>query len=170
MYKEEHFGDALKIYADAFSSPPLNYCFITPAKAERYLRSIINTPGFLGYTFHSGDILLKEKKCSLTSSPSVVPLQYMFAFVFGILDDYFDGVLYSISEFAVMPDMQRKGVGSEVLKVLETKLAGHGVDAVNLNTSTHLPAYGFYKKNGYVEVTENVSFMKWLGAKSPEDE
>ena len=143
MYREEHFDDVLKLYAAAFSSTPLNYNFITPEKSERYIRSIINTPGFLGYTFWNGEIV---------------------AFVFGVLDDYFEGVLFSISEFAVSPAFQRKGVGSEVLQMLEEKLSHSGVDAVNLHTSTHLPAYGFYKKNGYEEVVENVSFMKWLGS------
>ena len=173
MYKEKHFDVILQLYADAFSSPPLSYDFITPDKAERYIRSIINTPGFMGYTFWGADSINSEIVFPHDLNPIKAenPEKKMddfccdkrlAAFVFGVLDDYFDGVLYSISEFAVSPDLQRKGVGSTVLNMLESRLSANGVDAVNLNTSTHLPAYGFYKKNGYLEVTENVSFMKWL--------
>ena len=173
MYKEGHFDDVLKLYSDAFSGPPLNYDFITPVKAERYIRSIINTPGFLGYTFWSADshnteiIFPRDLNPIKAENPEknlddLCGGMYMTAFVFGVLDDYFEGVLYSISEFAVSPFMQRKGVGSAVLGMLENRLSTNGVDAVNLNTSIHLPAYGFYKKNGYQEVAENVSFMKWL--------
>ena len=141
MYKEEHFDQVLEIYSRAFSAPPINYTFITPVKAARYVRDITLTPGFLGYTFWD---------------------EQMVAFVFGVLDDYFDGTMFQVKEFAVRSDMHRSGVGTKAMGLLEAKLSGFNVDAINLNTSRLLPAYGFYRKIGYVEIDENVSLMKWM--------
>ena len=142
MYKNSHFDDVLRIYVEAFTAPPLGYSFITPEKAKRYIIDITSTPCFLGYVYPN------EEKIS--------------AFVFGKIDNYFENTLYEIMEFAVDPNLQRKGTGSEVIGLLETKLSGLGVGAISLNTSRHLPAHNFYKKIGYAEVTENVTLAKLL--------
>ena len=142
MYKNEHFDDVLRIYVDAFSSPPLNYGFVTKAKASRYIKDIIRTPGFVGYVFPN------EEK--------------IIAFVFGKVDNYFEGTLYEVMELAVDPFVQRGGIGSKVMGLLESRLKGLGVDAISLNTSRHLPAYAFYKKNGYTEIADNVNLAKML--------
>ena len=142
MYKNEHFDDVLRIYVDAFTSPPLDYDFVTKEKAERYIKDMIRTPGFVGY------VNLDEKKIT--------------AFIFGKIDNYFEGTLYEIMELAVDPCFQRSGTGSKVMRLLESRLKSLGVDAISLNTSRHLPAYEFYKKNGYTEIADNVSLAKIL--------
>ena len=142
MYKNEHFDDVLRIYVDAFTSPPLNYNFVTKARAERYIKDMIRTPCFVGYVYPD------EKNIT--------------AFVFGKFDNYFDGTLYEIMELAVDPSIQRGGTGREVMSLLESRLKNLGVDAISLNTSRHLPAYKFYQKNGYAEVADNVNMAKWL--------
>ncbi|MCL2049778.1 MAG: GNAT family N-acetyltransferase [Defluviitaleaceae bacterium] len=144
MYREADLPACAEIYVQAFNAPPLSYDFITIAKAERYLRAITLTPAFLGYTYWlNGE---------------------MAAFCFGKLDNYFECVMFEVEELAVVPQLHRSGIGSAVMELMETKLAGYGVSAINLNTSKNLPAYGFYLKNGYEEITENVALMKWLGA------
>ena len=142
MYKNEHFEDVLRIYVDAFTSPPLNYNFVTKVKAERYIKDMTRTPCFVGYVYPD------EEKIT--------------AFVFGTIDNYFDGTLYEVMELAVDPYIQRSGIGSKVMSLLESRLKGMGVDAISLNTSRHLPAFSFYKKNGYTEIEENVNLAKWL--------
>ena len=142
MYKNEHFDDVLRIYVDAFTSPPLNYSFVTKAKAERYIKDMLRTPGFVGY------VNLDEKRIN--------------AFIFGKIDNYFQGTLYEIMELAVDPSIQRSGMGSKVMRLLESRLISLGVEAISLNTSRHLPAYAFYQKNGYMEVANNVSMAKIL--------
>jgi len=142
MYKESDLEKCTEIYIAAFTAPPLEYDFLTPAKAERYLRDITRTPGFIGWTYwQSGE---------------------MTAFCFGILDGYFDGSMFEVTELAVVPQLHRNGTGSTVMRLLEIKLAGYGVGAVSLHTSRILPAFNFYLKNGYQELTENVTLMKQL--------
>ena len=142
MYKNEHFADVLRIYVDAFTSHPLNYSFVTQAKAERYIKDMILTPCFVGYVYVDKEIIN--------------------AFVFGKIDNYFQGTLYEVMELAVDPSIQRGGVGTKVMRLLESRLKGIGIDAISLNTSRHLPAYSFYKKNGYIEVENNINLAKWL--------
>ncbi|MCL1885147.1 MAG: GNAT family N-acetyltransferase [Defluviitaleaceae bacterium] len=142
MYRETDLEMCVKVYVEAFNAPPLNYNFLTEAKAERYLKDMTKTPGFLGYTYWvEGE---------------------MAAFCFGILDNYFEGTMFEVEELAVVAQKHRSGVGSEVMRLLEIKLAGYGVSAVSLNTSRELPAFSFYLKNGYEELPENVTLMKWL--------
>lgn len=142
MYRDTDLERCAEIYVAAFTSPPLSYDFCTKEKTERYLRDITRMPGFIGYTYWEGD--------------------EMVAFCFGTLDNYFLGVAFEVVELAVLPHLQRGGVGSTVMHLLEIKLAGYGVSAVSLHTSRELPAFGFYMKNGYEELTENVTLMKWL--------
>ncbi|MDR0272924.1 MAG: GNAT family N-acetyltransferase [Clostridiales bacterium] len=142
MYKEEDLETCTKIYVEAFNAPPLCYDFLTIEKAGRYLRDLTRKPGFIGYTYREDE--------------------EMIAFIFGILDNYFEGTMFEVDELAVVPHLHRSGVGSAVMHLLETKLAGYGVSAVNLNTSRGLPAFDFYIKNGYEEIPENVTLVKWL--------
>ncbi|MCL2456958.1 MAG: GNAT family N-acetyltransferase [Defluviitaleaceae bacterium] len=142
MYRETDLQICAKIYVEAFNAPPLCYDFLSEAKAERYLRDLTKTPGFLGYTYWiNGE---------------------MTAFCFGKLDNYFQGVMFEVEELAVVPQKHRSGVGSLVMSLLEAKLAGYGVSAVSLNTSRELPAFNFYLKNGYEEISDSVALMKWL--------
>ena len=142
MYNESDLEICTEIYVNAFNAPPLNYEFLSKEKAERYLRDLTRTPGFLGYTYWEEDV--------------------MIAFCFGKLDNYFEGTMFEVEELAVIPQKHRSGIGSTVMQLLETKLASYRVMAVNLQTSRDLPAFGFYLKNGYEELKENVTLMKWL--------
>ena len=142
MYEKENFDSCLDIYVDAFTAPPLNYAWLTKEKAYRYIRDLTLTPGFMGYTYWTdGEIV---------------------AFCFGILDNYFEGTMFNVEELAVASSQHGQGIGSKIMQLLEIKLAGYGVAAITLQTSRNLPAYKFYLKNEYEEMTENISLMKWL--------
>ena len=142
MYHESDLDICTEIYVGAFTAPPINFHWITNEKARRYINDLTRTPSFFGFTYSvDGKIV---------------------AFCLGALDNYFAGNVYEIKEFAVDPNHQRSGVGSAFLKELEIKLAGYNVSAISLNTSHMLPAFEFYLKNGYEEVTENVSLTKWI--------
>ncbi|MCL2225217.1 MAG: GNAT family N-acetyltransferase [Defluviitaleaceae bacterium] len=142
MYRDSDLEECVKIYEGAFTTPPLCYDFLTKEKVERYLRDLARTPEFIGYTYWvDGE---------------------MIAFCFGTLDNYFQGKVFEITELAVKPHLQRSGVGSQMMSLLESRLAMYHVSAVSLHTSRELPAFGFYMKNGYEEVTENATLIKWL--------
>jgi len=141
MYKESDLEICTEIYKDAFS-PVVDTEILSREKVWRYVRDMTLTPNFIGYT------------CWLENE--------MVAFCFGKLDNYFEGATYEISEIAVASKYHRQGIGSQVLNILEKKLAGFNVAAITLNTSRQIPAYDFYLKNGYDEIPEVTTLAKWL--------
>ena len=141
-YQEKDFEDCVRIYVDAFTAPPLNYDFLTKEKAWRYIRDLARAPGFIGYCYFIQD--------------------EMAAFLFGSLDNYFEGAIFEVKELAVASAYHRQGLGTKIMTALESRLAGYNVAAISLQTSRGLPAFNFYQKIGYDEVTENVTLMKWL--------
>ena len=142
MYQNGHLDEVARVFVSAFSAPPLNYGFVNTESAKKYILEITRTPGFLGYVFiEQGSIC---------------------AFSLGAVDNNFKGAMYQLKEFAVDAKLHRSGVGSEAMRLLEGKMAGLGIDAISLSTSRRLPAFSFYKKNGYIEIEENVSLVKWV--------
>ncbi|MCL2603236.1 MAG: GNAT family N-acetyltransferase [Defluviitaleaceae bacterium] len=141
-YQKNDLTVCIQLFVAAFNAPPLNYQFITHEKTRRYLRDIVSTPGFNGFMY------------KINGQPA--------AFCFGVKDDYFHAPQYEIKEFAVCPAQQGKGTGSAFLREIEKTLTKEGVTAISLQTSRAIPAYGFYKKNGFTEYGETVGFMKSL--------
>jgi aminoglycoside 6'-N-acetyltransferase I len=131
-----------EIYVSAFTQPPLNYTFLTLEKARRYLRDTAKIPGFRGFVFEEGGEVV--------------------AFVFGRVDDYFQGTVYTVEEFAVAPGRQRGGIGSQAMQLLEGYLQGEGVHAISLQTGRDMPAFEFYLKNGYAEEPKSATLVKSL--------
>ena len=142
-YHKKHFGRCVDIFVAAFQAPPLAYDFVNPQNAGRYLRDIVDTPGFWGFVY--------------------VLEGTVAAFCLGAVDDYFHGLQYEVKEFAVAPALHGRKVGSLFLTAIETELAGRGVESVHLQTSRAIPAYQFYMRNGFEDVADNVSLTKWLG-------
>ena len=145
VYKKRHLRDVARIYVGAFTAPPISYNFVNHANSEGYLHDITKKPGFLGYVYlHDTEII---------------------SFVFGSIDNYFEGSIFTIEEFAVDARFHRGGFGSIVIGLLERELESMGMDAITLNTSRRLPAYRFYLKHSFEEVADNVSLMKQLKKK-----
>jgi GNAT superfamily N-acetyltransferase len=141
-YSKKYFDACAELFVAAFSAPPLSYTFLTREKTRRYLRDIVNAPGFAGFVY----VLENET----------------VAFCFGVTEDYFHAPQYDIKEFAVTPSLHGKGIGSVFLKEIENRLRGNGVTALTLQTSRAIPACSFYKKNGFSESEETVNLMKLL--------
>ena len=74
----------------------------------------------------------------------------------------YDGHRGYIYYLAVLPEFQKKGVGSEILKKIETKLLNKGCPKINLFVrSTNLGVQAFYKKNKY-KIQESQIYGKRL--------
>ena len=74
----------------------------------------------------------------------------------------YDGHRGYIYYLAVLPEFQKKGVGSEILKKIETKLLNNGCPKINLFVrNTNLKVQAFYKKNKY-KIQESQVYGKRL--------
>lgn len=78
----------------------------------------------------------------------------------GNIRHWYSGTEYYIDEFFVQTDKQGNGIGSYFLKQIEKAIKEIGLVQIFLQTEKNVPAYDFYRKNGYYELTDHVSFAK----------
>lgn len=63
-----------------------------------------------------------------------------------------------IDEMFILPELQRKGLGSMLIKTAEEYVTEHKLAGFTLSTNRYAPAPNFYKKNGFVDC-EHILFM-----------
>ena len=78
----------------------------------------------------------------------------------GYVKHWYSGTEYIINELCIKTERQGSGAGSFFIKEIEKAIKELGIKQIFLLTDTNVPAYHFYKKNGFVEETTNVAFTK----------
>ena len=131
-----------RLFFDVFSNPPWEYPWITIENVRRYMDDMLSLPGALSFLYYENETLT--------------------GLCIGGVNDYFLEPQYEIKEFAISQTRQRKGAGTRMLAEVENYLAKSGINTIFLHTSRSIPAYDFYKKNGYTTIEDNVYFVKQL--------
>ena len=75
----------------------------------------------------------------------------------GAIRHWWEGTNYNIEEFCIIPEYQRKGIGSRFMKLIEDEIKKRGLQGIFLQTDSDKPAYSFYHKNGFHNLDEHVS-------------
>lgn len=70
------------------------------------------------------------------------------------------GTEYYIFEFCVKEQYQSKGIGTEFLRMVEQYAKSRQITHIFLQTERTVPAFNFYKKNGFIELKDHVSLFK----------
>ena len=140
LYNKNYLPTIVDIYVRAFKAEPICYDWLNKEQALPYLYDITITPKFEGYVYK-----LNKK---------------IIGFCFAAYDDYFQGCLFDIKEFAIEPSLHNKGVGSLFLAEIEKKVRTRGCDGIILRTSKNIPAFYFYTKNGYEDVLSTACLTK----------
>ena len=78
----------------------------------------------------------------------------------GYIKHWYTGTEYIINELCIKTDRQGSGAGSFFLTQIEKAIKEMGLKQIFLLTDRDVPAYHFYKKNGYAEVSSLVPFAK----------
>jgi aminoglycoside 6'-N-acetyltransferase I len=78
----------------------------------------------------------------------------------GSVRHWYSGTEYYIDELCIMTTEQGRGLGTQFLKEIETFIKQEGMKHIFLQTERSVPAYNFYKINGYYELENHVSFVK----------
>ena len=81
----------------------------------------------------------------------------------GYIKHWHAGTEYVIDEFCIDRQMQGQGIGSSFLKAIEAYLAENRIYRIFLQTEDDVPAYRFYQRHGFQELTRHVSFSKTIG-------
>ena len=69
----------------------------------------------------------------------------------GYVKHWYSGTEYIINEFCIKTDRQGAGAGSFFITEIEKAIKELGIKQIFLLTDSNVPAYNFYKKNGFVE-------------------
>ncbi|WP_143524512.1 GNAT family N-acetyltransferase [Roseburia sp. 499] len=84
----------------------------------------------------------------------------MVGLAMGNIKHWYTGTEYYIEELCIKREEQGRGLGTQFLKAIEGYIKSKGITHIFLQTERTVPAYSFYKKKGFVELTEHVSFIK----------
>ena len=80
----------------------------------------------------------------------------------GYIKHWYTGTEYIINELCIKTDRQGTGAGTFFLSGIEKAIKELGLKQIFLLTDRDVPASGFYKKNGYLEVNNLVPFSKYV--------
>ena len=69
----------------------------------------------------------------------------------GYVKHWYSGTEYIINEFCIKTDRQGAGAGSFFIAEIEKAIKEMGIRQIFLLTDSNVPAYQFYKKNGFSE-------------------
>lgn len=86
----------------------------------------------------------------------------LVALSMGHIKHWYAATEYYIDELCVKTQLQGQGIGEKFIKAIEEYLMKHEIKAIFLLTEKDVPAYDFYKKNGFEEHENNAAFAKWL--------
>ncbi len=147
MYTVRKIGadkkDSIKIlFKHVFMNEPWNDDWSDDKQLDAYIYDLIGQSNSLTYGLFEGDDLI--------------------GFALGYIKHWFAGTEYVIDEFCVAREKQGSGLGSFFMSEIEKEIKTMGLKHIFLQTDSQVPAYEFYKKNGFVELKTHVSFAKDL--------
>ena len=130
---------------DAFAGPPWNEVWTHEQACDR-IDGIMSARVSRGFVCMDGDTCV--------------------SMLCGRIMTYQDQKLFYIDEFSVLPAYQRQGVGSRMLAFLRAQLQKEPqpVSHMSLITGRGFPSVAFYEKNGFVELTNELTmagYVKW---------
>lgn len=84
----------------------------------------------------------------------------LVGFSLGSIMHWCIGTEYYIHEFCIKRGRQHNGLGTLFLNEIETYVKNLGINHIFLQTEKGVPAYEFYKKNGFTELEGHISLVK----------
>ena len=138
--ESESIEQIKQLFKDVFMNEPWNDDWSDEEQLHRYILDLTGNANSLTFGLFDNEKL--------------------FGVSMGNIRHWFTGTEYFIDEFCIMRTEQRQGYGREFLKQIEAYAAQHGIKSIFLQTGRNMPAYDFYKKNGFAELQEHVSLTK----------
>ena len=78
----------------------------------------------------------------------------------GYVKHRYSGTEYIINELCIKTDRQGAGAGTFFIREIEKAVKALGIRQIFLLTDSNVPAYEFYRKNGFAESKTSVAFSK----------
>ena len=132
LLEKHHITACSQLFMDTFSREPWNEQYESDEEVFNYFTNFLSLDSFLGF------IGLEEGR--------------IIALCVGMRKPWLKGVEYYIDQFCIAPRYQSQGIGSRFLAEIERRVVDLGMQGILLNTEKSYPSYGFYRKNGFVEI------------------
>lgn len=127
-------------FKDIFTKEPWNDDWSNEEQLHNYILDLIGQSNSLTLGFFSDD--------------------EMVGLSMGHSKHWYTGTEYCIDELCIERTKQGQGIGTKFLNEIEQYIAKKGLTQIFLQTERTVPAYEFYKKNGFYELMDHVSFGK----------
>ena len=135
----DHIDAIKKLMVDIFSKEPWNDTW-ADEQLHLYVSELIDNKNSLSFGLFEND--------------------NMIGIALGHIKHWYEGTEYWIDEFGVISEKQKCGIGTKFLAEIEKALEDKGVIYIALLTARTVPAYHFYKNNGFDEKEETGFFVK----------
>ena len=127
-------------FKDIFTREPWNDDWSDNEQLHQYITDIIGNRNSLAFGLFEGEQLL--------------------GLALGNIKHWYTRTEFFVEEFCVKTEMQGQGLGTEFLRLLEVELRVREIKTIFLMTGKEMPAFAFYKKNGFEEIINHVSLKK----------
>lgn len=136
----EYLEEIKRLYTEIFMNEPWNDDWSDKEQLYRYIMDLIGNNNSLTLGLFENDKLI--------------------GLAMGSIMHWYSGTEYYINEFCVKTEKQGRGIGTAFLKEVEEYVKSKQIMHIFLQTERTVPAYDFYKKNGFIELKNHVSFVK----------
>ena len=136
------FSHIKELFTGVFTREPWNDDWSDEAQLDLYLSDLVDQSNSLTFGLYEGQALI--------------------GLSMGRIKHWYTGTEYCIDELCIRTDRQRQGLGSYFLEELQRQLQSMGIEQIFLQTDRDVPAYRFYLKNGFLELSDLVSFAKTM--------
>lgn len=127
-------------YGDIFTNEPWNDDWSNEKQLHEYIIELIGNANSLTLAYFCGS--------------------QMIGLCMGHIRHWCTGTEYYIDEFCICRNKQSIGIGTKFLEDVEQYIISKEITRIFLLTERNVPAYNFYKKNEFEELSEHVSFAK----------
>lgn len=135
---KEDIENCTNIFIDAYSKEPWNESH-DYEKVKEFLNKFTSDNTNIGW------VILNKGQIVGFMVGTIIP---------SIEKDYF-----RIEDICVRSDMQRKGIGRELIRRTALELRSRNIDSIILNTIKDFPAYRFYLNNGFREIESSSTML-----------
>ena len=145
MYKLKRLSVADKeiieaLFVSVFTGEPWNDDWSDQEQLDLYILDLIGQGYSLTYGLYDDDQLI--------------------GISMGYIKHWYSGTEYIINELCIRTERQGAGAVTFFIREIGNAIRELGLKQIFLLTDSNVPAYGFYRKNGFVESKTNVAFSK----------
>ena len=131
------------VFISVFTKAPWNDDWSNTTQLDMYINDLVGQGYSLTYGLYDEDELI--------------------GIALGYVKHWYSGTEYIINELCIKSEHQGKGAGSFFLAEIEKAVKELGIKQIFLLTDRNVPAFNFYKKNGFVAEETTIPMVKRLG-------